>query len=95
MRKMEAPTSAIRARSAGVEVPDAAFVRKFYDRVVPGINSDFDGPVMLTLIAPRPLLMINGDKDDKTPLPGVNLAADAARAAYHAAGVEDQFKQIV
>jgi dienelactone hydrolase len=83
------------AKSAGVEKPDAAFVRSFYDRVVPGINSEFDGPVMLALIAPRPLLMINGDKDNKTPLEGVNLCADAARAAYRAAGAEERFKQIV
>lgn len=83
------------AKSAGVERPDTAFVSRFYDRVVPGINTDFDGPVMLTLIAPRPLLIINGDRDDKTPLDGVNLCADAARSAYRTAGVPEKFKQIV
>jgi dienelactone hydrolase len=83
------------AKSAGVEKPDAAFVQKFYDRVVPGIYSDFDGPVMLTLITPRPLLMINGDKDPNTPLDGVVLAAESAKTAYEAAGVPDHFKQIV
>jgi dienelactone hydrolase len=83
------------ARSAGVERPDAAFVHGFYARVVPGIDGPFDGPAMLPLIAPRPLLIINGDKDDKTPLDGVKLAADAARAAYAAAGAEDHFQQIV
>ena len=83
------------AKSAGVEKPDGDFVRRFYGRVVPGIDGEFDGPVMLALIAPRPLLIINGDKDDKTPLEGVKLAADAARAAYGAAGAEDRFKQIV
>jgi dienelactone hydrolase len=83
------------AKSAGVEKPDAEFVRRFYQNVVPGIDGEFDGPVMLTLIAPRPLLIINGDKDDKTPLEGVTLAADAARAAYRRAGVEDHFGQIV
>jgi dienelactone hydrolase len=83
------------AKSAAVEKPDAAFVRRFYDRVVPGIYNDFDGPVMLTLIAPRPLMIINGDKDPNTPLDGVMLAADSARKAYDAAGVADHFKQIV
>jgi dipeptidyl aminopeptidase/acylaminoacyl peptidase len=83
------------AKTARVESPDAAFVRRFYQNVVPGIDGDLDGPVMLTLIAPRPLLIINGDKDDKTPLEGVNLAADAARSAYRAAGAEDRFKQII
>jgi fermentation-respiration switch protein FrsA (DUF1100 family) len=83
------------ANSAGVDNPDAAFVRTFYDRVVPGIYNDFDGPVMLTLITPRPLLIINGDKDPNTPLEGVMLAAESARKAYDAANVPDHFKQIV
>ena len=78
------------AKEAGVPI-DSAFVKRFYDHVVPGIDTDFDGPAMLPLIAPRPLLVINGDSDDKTPLPGVLMAADAARAAYEKAGVPDHF----
>ncbi len=46
--------------------PDAAFVRKFYDRIVPEIYGEFDGPSMLPLIAPRPLLVVNGDSDART-----------------------------
>ena len=34
------------------------FVRTFYDRVVPGIYSEFDGPAMLPLIAPRPRIHV-------------------------------------
>lgn len=79
------------AKEAGVTDADAAFVRKFYDRVVPGIYDQFDGPVMLTLIAPRPLLVINGDTDDKTPVPGIELCATAARAAYHGANAQERF----
>lgn len=79
------------AKEAGVTAPDAAFVKKFYDRVVPGIYSEFDGPAMLPLIAPRPLLVINGDSDNRTPLPGVNECADAGRRGYHAAKAEDHF----
>src|SRR3972149_7945504 len=36
----------------------------------------FFGPAMLPLLAPRPLLVINGDSDSLTPLPGVTLAAN-------------------
>ena len=79
------------AKEAGVTTPDAAFVRRFYDRVVPGITDQFDGPAMLPLIAPRPLLAINGDSDPRTPVPGVMLCAEAARAAYRAAGAEENF----
>jgi dienelactone hydrolase len=79
------------AKQAGVATIDTAFVKQFYDRVVPGIYSEFDGPQMLPLIAPRPLMVINGDSDDKTPLPGVELAAGAAKAAYEKAGAADRF----
>jgi dienelactone hydrolase len=83
------------AASDGVSTPDAGFVRKFYARIVPGIESEFDGPIMLKLIAPRPLLIINGEKDGLTPLGGLKLCADSARAAYEAAKVPEKFQQII
>jgi poly(3-hydroxybutyrate) depolymerase len=46
---------------------------------------------MLPLIAPRPLLAINGEIDPRTPIPGLQLCADAATAAYRAAGAGDRF----
>jgi dienelactone hydrolase len=79
------------AREAGVTGPDTAFVKIFYDRMVPGIYAEFDGPAMLPLIAPRPLLIINGDSDNHTPLPGVEECARAAQRAYHAAKADDHF----
>jgi dienelactone hydrolase len=68
-----------------------AAVKDFYDRVVPGIYGKFDGPAMLALIAPRPLLVINSDNDPNTPLPGVMESADAARQAYRAKNAGDRF----
>lgn len=79
------------AKESGVEKPGAAFVRTFYARVAPGIDGPFDGPAMLPLIAPRPLLVINGDIDPRTPLPGLTQCVDAARAAYRQAGANDRF----
>ena len=70
----------VRDEDAGRATP--ALARRFYDRVTPGIYGEFDGPQMLPLIAPRPLLVINGDRDRLTPLPGVNLCLAAARSAY-------------
>ncbi len=69
---------------------DEALVRKFYARVSPGIDGDYDAPAMLPLIAPRALLVINGDSDPRTPLPGVFEAMKAAEAAYAAAGVKEK-----
>jgi dienelactone hydrolase len=79
------------AKEANVATPDAAFVRSFYERVSPGIASQFDGPAMLPLIAPRPLLVINGDSDNRTPLPGLKECTDAAEAVYREADASDRF----
>jgi dienelactone hydrolase len=79
------------ATQSGVAKPDGAFVHTFYTRVAPGLDREFDGPAMLPLIAPRPLLAINGEIDPRTPMPGLQLCADAARAAYRAAGSEEKF----
>jgi dienelactone hydrolase len=80
------------AKESGVEKPGADFVRTFYDRVAPGIYSDFDGPAMLPLIAPRPLLSINGEIDPRTPMLGLRECVLAARAAYRAyEGAEEKF----
>src|SRR5438093_3884577 len=70
---------------------NAKFVRTFYDRVVPGVYSEFDGPAILPLIAPRPLMVINGDSDSLTPLAGVMLAANSASDAYAKAGAKEKF----
>jgi hypothetical protein len=79
------------AKDRGVENPGADFVHAFYARVAPGLDREFDGPAMLPLIAPRPLLSINGEIDPRTPLPGLQLCVDAARTAYHAAGADEKF----
>ena len=79
------------ANDEGVEKIDTTFVRKFYDRVVPGIYSRFDGPVMVPLIAPRPLLVINGDSDERTPLIGLAECVEATRKAYRAAKASEKF----
>jgi dienelactone hydrolase len=79
------------AKESGVTAPGADFVRRFYDRVAPGIYGEFDGPAMLPLIAPRPLLAINGDSDARTPMGGLEECAAAARVAYRAAGAEEKF----
>ena len=80
------------AKEVGVAAIDATFVRRFYERVVPGVHREFDGPAVLPLIAPRPLLVINGDRDDRTPLAGLEQCVAAARQAYERAGAAKQFE---
>jgi dienelactone hydrolase len=68
----------------------APFMRRFYDKVAPGVYGEFDGPSMLPLIAPRPLLVINGDSDPRTPIGGVRACMAAAEQAYKAQGVSER-----
>lgn len=79
------------AKDRGIEKPGAEFVRTFYDRVAPGIYSQFDGPAMLPLIAPRPLLAINGEIDPRTPMPGLKECVLETRTAYRGHGAEEKF----
>jgi len=89
------PAFDVIAEDAGMAKPDSAFVQKFYDRVVPEIYSEFDGPPMLKLIAPRPLLVINSDSDNHTPLPGVQECVAAAETIYTADNATNQFAVII
>ena len=79
------------AQDEGVAQPGAAFVRTFYARVAPGLDGRFDGPAMVPLIAPRPLLSINGDSDPRTPAAGLAECVEAARQAYAARDATPQF----
>jgi len=83
------------AQAASKPARSVAFVREFYARVVPGIDGEFDGPSMLALIAPRPLLVINADSDANTPVAGVRLAVEAARPAYAAANATDKLQLVI
>lgn len=82
------------AADAGVRV-DAAFVRRFLERVAPGVTDRFDGPAMLPLIAPRALLVVNGDSDPRSPIGSVKHAARAADEAYTAAGAREKFELLL
>jgi dipeptidyl aminopeptidase/acylaminoacyl peptidase len=83
------------AADEGVTRVTADFVRRFYDRVVPGIYAEFDAAAMLPLIAPRPLLVINGDSDPRTPLPGVRESVAGAEARYRALNAADRFRLLL
>jgi dienelactone hydrolase len=83
------------AASRGRPSGSVDFVREFYARVVPGIDGRFDGPAMLVAIAPRPMLVVNGDSDANTPIAGVRLSVAAAKPFYEAANATDKLQFIV
>lgn len=82
------------AALSGAKV-DAAFMRTFFERVAPGLTGRFDMPAMLPLIAPRALLVINGETDARNPIEGVEACVAAARAAYDRAGAAKQFEYLL
>jgi dienelactone hydrolase len=83
------------AHAEGVTNVDAVFVQKFYDRIVPNIYAEFDGPQMVPLIAPRPLLVINSDGDKNCPLPGVRECLVMVQKAYQAEHARDHFFPVI
>lgn len=67
-------------------------VKIFWDKLLPGITGEFDCPSMIRLFAPRPLLLLNTEKDANCPLPGARLAFDAATEAYRSQHALDKLK---
>ena len=62
---------------------------------VPGMLNHFDTEAVVTLIAPRPILFLTGDKDSGSPIDGVRTIESTARKAYKLYGQEDQFESVV
>ena len=80
------------ARDLGSSEVSAENVRTLWDKILPGILDEFDCPSMIRLFAPRPLLLLNNEKDQNCPLPGAELVFLAAEKAYSEAKSEDKFQ---
>lgn len=83
------------AESLGEREITPRVAREAWDKVLPGITGRFDCPEMLAVIAPRPLLILNGEKDDRCPVEGVRLCYGTAENAYRSAGASDRLKLMV
>ena len=80
------------AADLGEKEVNSKVCRALWSKVIPGILDEFDCPNMLRCIAPRPLLVLNGEKDPNCPLEGAKLAFDAAEGAYKAAKAKEKLK---
>jgi dienelactone hydrolase len=80
------------ARELGEPGINARVCRSLWTKVVPGILDEFDCPRMLEAIAPRPMLILNGENDPNCPLEGAKIAFAAAEHAYKQAGVPDRLE---
>jgi dienelactone hydrolase len=78
------------AHDLGEPKVNARVCRELWSKVIPGILDQYDCPSMIRRFAPRPLLIISGEKDPNNPLEGARLAFASAKAAYHAAGADDK-----
>lgn len=83
------------AEALGETEINARVVREAWTKVLPGILDRFDCPRMLEQIAPRPLLICNGEKDERCPLESVQLCYHAAETAYAKAGATDHLRMII
>ncbi|WOG85668.1 hypothetical protein DCAR_0104859 [Daucus carota subsp. sativus] len=73
---------------------DEEVVEKVWDKIAPGLASQFDAPYTIPIIAPRPLLILTGEKDARCPLQGLRVPQLRAVQAYENAGCPDKFKMI-
>jgi hypothetical protein len=70
------------AKDLGDTAVNKKNVNALWDKLLPGILNEFDCPSMIRLFAPRPLLLLSTEKDQNCPLPGAQIAFDAAINSY-------------
>ncbi|XP_062165247.1 uncharacterized protein LOC133871829 [Alnus glutinosa] len=78
----------------GKSVIDNEVVEKVWDKIAPGLASDFDSPYSIPAIAPRPLLILNGAEDPRCPLAGLKIPEVRACKVYGEAHSSVKFKLI-
>lgn len=83
------------AAALGEKEVNGRVAREAWNQVLPGILDRFDCPRMLEAIAPRPLLILNGERDDRCPLEGVRRCYAAAEAEYRKQQAGDRLKMII
>ncbi|MCC2672419.1 MAG: hypothetical protein K0Q72_4891 [Armatimonadetes bacterium] len=80
------------AESLGETEVTPRVARAAWDKVLPGITGKLDCPRLLEAIAPRPLLILNGEDDPRCPIESVRQCHAAAAPAYRAAGAADRLR---
>jgi len=62
---------------------------------VPNILNHFDTKAIVALIAPRPVLFLDGDQDQTSPVDGIHVIEAAVRPVYGLYGKESEFESVV
>ncbi|KAG5034356.1 hypothetical protein JHK87_009266 [Glycine soja] len=71
---------------------DKEVARKVWDRIAPGLASQFNSPYSIPTIAPHPLLILNGAEDPRCPLGGLEIPRAKATKAYRKFHCLDNFR---
>jgi len=62
---------------------------------VPNLLNHFDTEAVVALLAPRPVLLMNGDEDTGSPVEGIHAIEAVVRQAYALYGREKEFESVV
>jgi dienelactone hydrolase len=62
---------------------------------VPDLLAHFDNEAIVALIAPRPVLFLDGDQDINAPVDGIRAIEAAVRPAWRLYGKENDFQSII
>jgi dipeptidyl aminopeptidase/acylaminoacyl peptidase len=62
---------------------------------VPNMLNYFDTEAVVALIAPRPVLFLDGDQDGTSPVDGIHAIEEAVRPVYRLYGAETNFQSVV
>jgi predicted esterase len=62
---------------------------------VPGILKHFDTEAIISLIAPRPILFMTGDRDPGSPVSGITKIASIVQRVYTLHGAGSEFQNII
>jgi len=62
---------------------------------VPNLLNHFDTEAIMALIAPRPVLFLDGDQDGTSPVDGIHALESAIRPVYGLYGKEKEFESVV
>jgi dienelactone hydrolase len=62
---------------------------------VPNFLNHFDSEAVVALIAPRPVLFLDGDRDITSPVDGIHAIESAVRPVYRLYGEEQKFQSMV
>src|SRR5262249_38126231 len=62
---------------------------------VPNLLNHFDTEAIVALIAPRPVLFLDGEQDGTSPVDGIHAIEEAVRPVYRSYRQESNFQSVV